>query len=1075
MKKIFLFLAGLAFASGLFAQSVEVIEPKINAQTIEGMDTSELVARMAELGISANTIWVDGTYASTTSTGSRLAPFTTIVDALAVAVAGDVIAVMPGSYNEHVEITVDSLTLISYAGPQSTFIEFVAVSSSGIEPDAYAVIDGFTLSTNTGFVAEIGTGDDNVTFRNCVFNTKNAATMGISVGAAGCDSLLVENCTFYTNTGDGAIWLAKNTTNAIINDNRFFGADSTSGYAIQAAGSAGDRYTNNFIDGFASGIFPHTVTTGSPGTYNILIEGNTIRDCSYGIRLGHSSMTANMDSVFVNNNTLFYNSKGLYIANAASNLVESFIITGNNIYKNTTVDYRNDHASLLPLYVSNMVSGIFSSNTGAYLGTNNPAYPLLPLYVYGQHEAAQMIETGDTSTAQLYFKNSRGWGQLSYLSTRLFGLRNAASGFHHLTIDTTGGIRIGTERDYKGSSVSRLWVQGQDTIIKLSNTNGVFIQVSKDDSLTGGLQALRIQTDGTNGVTGELTLENIGDDSGLGASRNMINIGIKRRQYSGMFSANMLWNQTHKRWDVQDTLALTPMVEVGQEGVSLSCMAIGDTNVQGLRFQKLVITPTESQFRNGTRVALYKGNSLTSPFVGNEDFGIYQDTTKLTFQTSSSIPEGTILEMVKSRGTVASKTSVNSGDTLGNFRFMGYDGTNFIKGASIYSIVDAAPGSNDMPASLNFAVSPDGGYTPLLGLKITNNTFIGLATQTPYHSLSAYSSNPAWTLTDTDVNKNTSSAAQAIDTSAISLDVSSNPTIYIRGVDGDAGSIAINTSDGIDFNNFSGGLNLATGNMFIPSTYKLYLDGGDHTYISQTTSDLFDLNVGGENMIKITEIAGIDKIELKNAQVHIDSSVFLYSVPTAATEDTIIAKNANGSLYAIPVSAGILGLDTASILFKYDTIRSAASAKIATKYDVDTLSLSVYDSLSIHLDTIQSHNDRLLALEADTSNFDTVNTPTFTTDIQSGTATRVLVIPAGYWVEAIKIIDIGTAAGLSAVEATQETSSAVLITGKSVATTTTGIFKTIADHQVYATAKNLTFTATGNGGSGMSIVVYLRK
>ena len=41
-------------------------------------------------------------------------------------------------------------------------------------------------------------------------------------------------------------------------------------------------------------------------------------------------------------------------------------------------------------------------------------------------------------------------------------------------------------------------------------------------------------------------------------------------------------------------------------------------------------------------------------------------------------------------------------------------------------------------------------------------------------------------------------------------------------------------------------------------------------------------------------------------------------------------------------------------------------------------------------------------------NIDTINTPIFTTDIASGVGSRVLVVPAGYWVEAIKIIDAGT-------------------------------------------------------------------
>jgi hypothetical protein len=102
-------------------------------------------------------------------------------------------------------------------------------------------------------------------------------------------------------------------------------------------------------------------------------------------------------------------------------------------------------------------------------------------------------------------------------------------------------------------------------------------------------------------------------------------------------------------------------------------------------------------------------------------------------------------------------------------------------------------------------------------------------------------------------------------------------------------------------------------------------------------------------------------------------------------------------------------------------------------------------------------------------------TGTFTTNIASGVGTKVIVIPAYYYVESITVDDKGTAAGLSDIEATQETSSIKLITGKAVTTGNKITFKTIADHNVYAVNKNLTFTATGNGSSGMEIIVNFRR
>lgn len=350
MKKLFL-IFGIFLTLGLGAQ--DIIRPTIVAGTLQGLDSTALVARISELGISGSTIWVDGSAASITGTGSRLAPYTTITLALAAASIGDAIIVMPGSYNEHVTIALDSILLIGYAGASHTYLEFVDVASAGIDVDDYLTVDGFTLSVNTGFIAEWKTGETNVTFRNCIWDLTNAASMGVSVGANGSDSILIENCTFYTSSGDGAIWLNKTTTDAIIRNCIFIGADSTSGYAIQTAGSDGDRYTGNYIEGFASGIFPHTVTSGSGGTMNILIEGNTIRKCAYGIRLGHGSMTVNMDSVFAFNNNLYYNSFGIYIENDAQVLSGTFEVVGNVIQDNT-VGIRN--AGTAPAYLANWVN-----------------------------------------------------------------------------------------------------------------------------------------------------------------------------------------------------------------------------------------------------------------------------------------------------------------------------------------------------------------------------------------------------------------------------------------------------------------------------------------------------------------------------------------------------------------------------------------------------------------------------------------------------------------------------------------------------------------------------------------------
>jgi len=68
-------------------------------------------------------------------------------------------------------------------------------------------------------------------------------------------------------------------------------------------------------------------------------------------------------------------------------------------------------------------------------------------------------------------------------------------------------------------------------------------------------------------------------------------------------------------------------------------------------------------------------------------------------------------------------------------------------------------------------------------------------------------------------------------------------------------------------------------------------------------------------------------------------------------------------------------IDTTQVLFLYDTLPTAASAKISTRYDVDTLSLSVYDTLNRHWDTLVSHNTRInINLDSITAHNARINT-----------------------------------------------------------------------------------------------------
>ena len=87
----------------------------------------------------------------------------------------------------------------------------------------------------------------------------------------------------------------------------------------------------------------------------------------------------------------------------------------------------------------------------------------------------------------------------------------------------------------------------------------------------------------------------------------------------------------------------------------------------------------------------------------------------------------------KSRGSsVGTRAVVQSGDILGEVSFMGDDGTSFITGAQILSIVDGTPGSTVMPGRLIFSTtSTTPGATPTERMRITSAGLVGIGTTAP--------------------------------------------------------------------------------------------------------------------------------------------------------------------------------------------------------------------------------------------------------------------------------------------------------------------------------------------------------
>jgi hypothetical protein len=98
--------------------------------------------------------------------------------------------------------------------------------------------------------------------------------------------------------------------------------------------------------------------------------------------------------------------------------------------------------------------------------------------------------------------------------------------------------------------------------------------------------------------------------------------------------------------------------------------------------------------------------------------------------TSWQSGTGTCAKFIFARGdsgTVGDfSNSVDSGDVLGSTHWFGSDGTVFVEGASISSVVDAAPSASSMPARLVFSTTASGSSTPTERMRIRSDGAIGI-------------------------------------------------------------------------------------------------------------------------------------------------------------------------------------------------------------------------------------------------------------------------------------------------------------------------------------------------------------
>ncbi len=229
--------------------------------------------------------------------------FPTIQAAIDNALSGNVIHVMPGTYNEQLDFKGKNIYLLADKGPGVTTIQGVVGGKptitfnaqdglSAVNEGLSATLDGFNISNTEGSALLIN--GTSPTIKNCIITS--TATNGIGVDITNGSPLLKNN--------------------KILNN---------PGYGIKVTGTFTGEISSNIITGnLNSGIY----LAGASGTS--LIHNNLINsNANYGIFIENTSATNST----INNNTLVSNTLGGIKLSSSSNVgIKNNIISSNGTY-----------------------------------------------------------------------------------------------------------------------------------------------------------------------------------------------------------------------------------------------------------------------------------------------------------------------------------------------------------------------------------------------------------------------------------------------------------------------------------------------------------------------------------------------------------------------------------------------------------------------------------------------------------------------------------------------------------------------------------------------------------------------
>jgi hypothetical protein len=177
--------------------------------------------------------------------------------------------------------------------------------------------------------------------------------------------------------------------------------------------------------------------------------------------------------------------------------------------------------------------------------------------------------------------------------------------------------------------------------------------------------------------------------------------------------------------------SLNGVIRLRADGTNGNAIRVGGVGAQGNTLRFLVGGDAErARIDSSGRLLVGTSSVVTTTYAGNGNLQIHSDGVAgaqiFTHRSTGSEYPG-ILELARSRGSLATPTAVIADDKVGALVYHGYDGSNYIRAASIDAVIDGTPGLNDMPGRLVFSTTADGASSPTERMRLTSTGQLRLA------------------------------------------------------------------------------------------------------------------------------------------------------------------------------------------------------------------------------------------------------------------------------------------------------------------------------------------------------------